>query len=120
MNDPVEKIDERNGQVKQETARFVFDGAGGPQSGRAAEGAGAWCCRKGGTAPPSPDHLRSGCCLGLRTKDELLEEIDEAIVKEEPSSEPSTPIKQEPSDKIGNLSSKYQTDYLEGLVELVH
>lgn len=120
MNELVEKVDEKNGQVKQEAARFVFEGAGGPQSGGAAEGVGAWCCRKGGTAPPSPDHVRSGCCLGLRTQDELLEEADEATVKQEPPSEPSTPIKEEPSDNIENLTSKYHVDYLEGLVKIIY
>ncbi|XP_032688630.1 uncharacterized protein LOC116852409 isoform X3 [Odontomachus brunneus] len=49
---------------------YKFRGDGGPA--KVSPGTGSWCCRRGGTEQPTPEHLRDGCCQGLQTKDEML------------------------------------------------
>lgn len=75
-------MDEKDGKVKQEPAKHVYVGDGGPRM--LGKLSGAWCCRQGGTDPPTPEHLRDGCCQGLQTMDELLEPlVQEKDIKKE-------------------------------------
>ncbi|XP_049840719.1 DNA N6-methyl adenine demethylase isoform X4 [Schistocerca gregaria] len=48
---------------------YPFKGDGGPTP--LENMSGSWCCRRGGTDTPAPEHLRDGCCQGLQTADEL-------------------------------------------------
>jgi len=67
--------DETTAHIENEENRdnipdYKFRGDGGPA--KMSPGTGSWCCRRGGTEQPTPEHLRDGCCQGLQTKDEML------------------------------------------------
>lgn len=85
------------------SGRFVFGGAGGPQS--SGDLGGAWCCRQGGTEPPTSPHT---CCPGLRTKDELLPDSDD---------KPTNTIKTE-VDHPDDLMAKDEKDFLDRFVAI--
>lgn len=70
--DPVPHIKEEVKEIKLEKEAYVFEGHGGPASFQSHGG--SWCCRRGGTEPPTPEHLRDGACIGLQTQDEIIEE----------------------------------------------
>lgn len=58
--------------IKIEQESYLFKGSGGPAALQTPGG--SWCCRRGGTDPPTSEHLKDGICMGLQTKDEVLEE----------------------------------------------
>ncbi|XP_014486705.1 PREDICTED: DNA N6-methyl adenine demethylase [Dinoponera quadriceps] len=66
--------DMANNVTEEESEKIVpdykFRGDGGPA--KVSPGTGSWCCRRGGTEQPTPEHLKDGCCQGLQTKDEML------------------------------------------------
>lgn len=69
--DTVNNIIVENEEESQKVvADYKFRGDGGPA--KVSPGTGSWCCRRGGTEQPTPEHLRDGCCQGLQTKDEML------------------------------------------------
>lgn len=63
-------IVENEEESQKVVADYKFRGDGGPA--KVSPGTGSWCCRRGGTEQPTPEHLRDGCCQGLQTKDEML------------------------------------------------
>ncbi|KAK6620540.1 hypothetical protein RUM43_010832 [Polyplax serrata] len=65
-----ESQQESKGHEKKEN--YLFEGEGGPITLKVSSG--AWCCRLGGTEPPSEDHLKVGDCQGHQTADELCPE----------------------------------------------
>lgn len=71
---------------KEQDTNYKFQGDGGPA--KVSSEVGSWCCRRGGTEQPTPEHLREGCCQGLRTRDEILEEPekDSEVKTEDPNS----------------------------------
>ena len=86
---------------------YKFRGDGGPA--KVSPGVGSWCCRRGGTEQPTPEHLREGCCQGLQTRDEILaDSADKPDVKNERSQTPrsggvpSTTKLQDHLDKLKN------------------
>lgn len=60
-----EKTD--NEEIKKEN--YLFEGEGGPISLKASSG--AWCCRLGGTEPPSAEHIKIGGCQVRRRLDKF-------------------------------------------------
>lgn len=69
---------------------YKFRGDGGPA--KVSPETGSWCCRRGGTEQPTPEHLKDGCCQGLQTKDEILDESSQKDeLKTEGSHSPRTP-----------------------------
>lgn len=94
-------------QRSQECNDYKFRGDGGPA--KVSPGVGSWCCRRGGTEQPTPEHLREGCCQGLQTRDEILaDSAEKSDVKNEgPQSPrnggvPSTTKLQDHLDKLKN------------------
>lgn len=94
-------------QKSQEGNNYKFRGDGGPA--KVSPGVGSWCCRRGGTEQPTPEHLREGCCQGLQTRDEILADAaDKSDVKNEgPQSPrnggaPSTTKLQDHLEKLKN------------------
>lgn len=76
-------------QRSQKGNDYKFRGDGGPA--KVSPGVGSWCCRRGGTEQPTPEHLREGCCQGLQTRDEILaDSVDKSDVKNERSQSPRT------------------------------
>ena len=71
---------------EQEESGYKFQGDGGPA--RMSPGVGSWCCRRGGTEQPTPEHLRDGCCQGLQTRDEFSEDAQQKseVKNEDPNS----------------------------------
>lgn len=68
---------------------YKFRGDGGPA--KMSPGTGSWCCRRGGTEQPTPEHLKDGCCQGLQTKDEMLADSPQRIeLKNEGPHSPQT------------------------------
>lgn len=59
-------------EIKLEKEAYIFEGTGGPVA--LDMHGGSWCCRRGGTDPPTSEHLKDGVCMGLQTQDEILEE----------------------------------------------
>lgn len=67
---------------------YAFTGEGGPK--KLEKISGSWCCRKGGTDTPTVEHLRDGCCSGMKTMDEVLDDDGDEIAEDK------TKIKKEP------------------------
>lgn len=73
----------------QEECNYKFRGDGGPA--KMSPGVGSWCCRRGGTEQPTPEHLREGCCQGLQTRDEFSEDAaQKSEVKNEDANSPKS------------------------------
>ncbi|XP_063975356.1 methylcytosine dioxygenase TET isoform X3 [Diachasmimorpha longicaudata] len=85
---------------------YKFRGDGGPL--KLSTETGSWCCRRGGTDQPTPEHLREGCCQGLQTQDEIIADSPSTSndVKNESPGSPKTPTAtaklQEHLDKLKN------------------
>jgi len=76
---------------------------------------GSWCCRRGGTEQPTPEHLRDGCCQGLQTKDEILADSSEKIeLKNEGPHSPHTPttttVTTKLQDHLDKLKNNVRTE----------
>lgn len=98
------------GLIKNETETYIFEGNGGPAAIEASGG--SWCCRKGGTEPPTSDHLKDGTCIGLQTQDEILEDksSDKKLQNQsEIKSEKPNPNK-EYIDNIEKLKNNIKTE----------
>lgn len=54
---------------------YPFLGEGGPAAIKNIIGFS--CCRQGGTRVPTIEHLKDGSCMGLQTKDEILDDDEE-------------------------------------------
>lgn len=101
QQEPLDKANEDSGSVPRDPGRFVFGGAGGPQS--SGDPGGTWCCRQGGTKPPTSPH---NCCPGLRTNDELLPDSDD---------KPANTIKTE-AEHPDDTMAKDEKDFLDRFV----
>lgn len=99
----------------QKNEPYLFSGEGGPVTIR--NEVGYACCRQGSTKKPPPEHLRDGACLGLQTKDEVLEDDTESTEKDSKNKKPQTPgpdLTKLPTEKQFN----YSKEYLENLERL--
>lgn len=100
-------IKEEPDQEEVDGTDYKFRGDGGPA--KVTTGVGSWCCRRGGTEQPTPEHMREGCCQGLQTRDEILAEspqkTDPSVKNEDPNS---------PKSATATASSKLQ-DHLDKL-----
>lgn len=101
-------------EENREIARdYKFRGDGGPA--KVSPGTGSWCCRRGGTEQPTPEHLRDGCCQGLQTKDEILADSPEkAELKNEGPHSPHTPttttVTTKLQDHLDKLKNNVRTE----------
>lgn len=111
----------RNGTTGVPT--YPFKGEGGPLKLQLSSG--SWCCRQGGIEPPTAEHLVDGCCQGLQTMDELLEEDIEELETTKPKLEnndhDSTSEKDEKQSTSGgsgmlNITAKEFHDNLDRFV----
>ncbi|XP_017888438.1 DNA N6-methyl adenine demethylase isoform X2 [Ceratina calcarata] len=91
---------------QEENTEYKFRGDGGPA--KVSAGVGSWCCRRGGTEQPTPEHLREGCCQGLQTRDEMLADSAE-------KSDVKTEGPQSPRSGSGVGSTTKLQDHLEKL-----
>lgn len=64
---------------------YPFLGEGGPAAIK--DPVGFSCCRQGGTTVPTTEHLKDGSCIGIQTKDEILDEEDEETTSTEQNGE---------------------------------
>lgn len=64
-------VDPRMNELSELKKSYVFAGEGGPCE--LSDCTGPWCCRRGGTDTPTPEHMKDGLCQGMRTQDEMME-----------------------------------------------
>lgn len=99
-------------QRSEDASDYKFRGDGGPA--KVSPGIGSWCCRRGGTEQPTPEHLRDGCCQGLQTRDEILADAAEKTdVKSEGSQSPragSVPSTTKLQDHLEKLKNNVRTE----------
>lgn len=89
---------------------YKFRGDGGPVKLSAT---GSWCCRRGGTEQPTPEHLRDGCCQGLQTRDEIIEEAPEKtteVKNESPGSPKTITAGSKLQDHLDKLKNNVRTE----------
>ncbi|XP_018309963.1 tet methylcytosine dioxygenase-like isoform X2 [Mycetomoellerius zeteki] len=102
-----------NEENQEITRDYKFRGDGGPA--KVSPCTGSWCCRRGGTEQPTPEHLRDGCCQGLQTKDEILDDSTEkAELKNEGPHSPRTPttttVTTKLQDHLDKLKNNVRTE----------
>ncbi|XP_011303337.1 uncharacterized protein Tet [Fopius arisanus] len=103
-SESLSKTIKRESDQEEIDSDYKFRGDGGPL--KLSTETGSWCCRRGGTDQPTPEHLREGCCQGLQTQDEIIADspAKASDVKNEPPASPKTPTAkhQEHLDKLKN------------------
>lgn len=92
-------VDPRMDELSDLNKSYVFAGEGGPCELN--DCSGPWCCRRGGTETPTPEHMKDGLCQGMRTQDEMTEP------KEMNNNDEPATVKPE------DLSSKEMMDHIE-------
>ncbi|XP_075163798.1 ten-Eleven Translocation (TET) family protein isoform X2 [Haematobia irritans] len=77
---------------------YVFHGEGGPAAIK--NSTGFSCCRQGSTRAPTAEHLKDGSCLGMQTKDEILDEEEVQAANQNGAKPKKKAIKQEEPSEI--------------------
>ncbi|KAJ8670320.1 hypothetical protein QAD02_001579 [Eretmocerus hayati] len=101
------KIETDNGESQD--SNYKFRGDGGPA--KVSPGKGSWCCRRGGTDQPTVEHLREGCCQGLQTRDEILEDSEQKDeTKNEDANTPRTGNSTKSQEHLEKLKNNVRTE----------
>ncbi|XP_019894656.1 methylcytosine dioxygenase TET isoform X3 [Musca domestica] len=77
---------------------YVFHGEGGPAAIK--NSTGFSCCRQGGTRAPTAEHLKDGSCIGMQTKDEILDEEEAQPANQNGAKPKKKAIKQEETNEV--------------------
>ncbi|XP_059216920.1 methylcytosine dioxygenase TET isoform X2 [Stomoxys calcitrans] len=77
---------------------YVFHGEGGPAAIK--NSTGFSCCRQGGTRAPTAEHLKDGSCIGMQTKDEILDEEEAQATNQNGAKPKKKNVKQEEPSEI--------------------
>lgn len=92
------KVEDMGGAYGPGGSGYVFHGEGGPAAIK--NSTGFSCCRQGGTRAPTAEHLKDGSCIGMQTKDEILDEEEAQNANQNGAKPKKKVIKQEEPTEV--------------------
>ncbi|XP_073841916.1 ten-Eleven Translocation (TET) family protein isoform X3 [Musca autumnalis] len=92
------KVEDMSGAYGPGGSGYVFHGEGGPAAIKSSTGFS--CCRQGGTRAPTAEHLKDGSCIGMQTKDEIMDEEESQPANQTVAKPKKKAIKQEEPNEV--------------------